>query len=356
MPMLESNAFAAELLEASASGIATAATNRFLAGSPDQKSLLGSSASASWQSYYVQRLLELSAAVRIGAPAAFAARAVWQHKAFLARGLNAEDVARSLDSLRTTVIELLPEEHATAVAGYIERSLAALQAGVIPDSTALDPQDPSGVVALKYLAACLEGNPKSATAMVLAYAAGAASIESTYLDVLFPALREVGRMWHNAEATIAEEHIVTETTRRLMALLTAEFSTSAESGHTVVSAAVAGNAHDIGVRAVADFFEAAGWRSLSLGPNVPPADIATAAQYFDADLIVLATTLTTQLKSLEASIAAVRSTQGREVKILVGGQALEEAPELWRQIGADAYAAASDAVEVGAALLAPTGP
>jgi len=350
--MLDSNAFAAELLEASASGIASAATNRFLESSPDQKSQLGSSASASWHSFYVQRLLELSAAIRIGAPATFAARAVWQHKAFLARELNVEDVASSLDSLRTTILDSLPERYATSVASYIEQSLAVLKAGVTLDSTALDPKDPCGGIALKYLAACLEGNPKIATTLVLEHAAKSASLESTYLDILFPALREVGRMWHSAEATIAEEHIVTETTRRLMALLTAQFARSADSGKTVVTAAVAGNAHDIGVRAVADFFEAAGWRSLSLGPNVPPADIASAVQYFDADLIVLASTLTTQLKSLEASIAAVRSLQSRDVRILVGGQALDEAPELWRQIGADAYAAASDAVAVGAAVLA----
>ena len=350
--MPEPNAFAAELLEASASGIAAAATHRLLDGDPAPQSNLGASAGTSWRSYYVQRLLELAAALRIGRPEAFSARALWQYQAFLARRLDVADVALSLARLKAAVLEELPEEHATTVGAYIEHALTALSDGVAPDATELDPSDPAGAVALTYLAACLEGNPKRATATVLEYAGRSGSLESTYLDILFPSLREIGRMWHGAEATVAEEHIVTETTRRLMALLTAQLSKTAEVGKTVVTAAVAGNAHDIGVRAVADFFEAAGWRSLSLGPNVPPADIANAVQYFDADLIVLAATLTTQIKSLEASIAAVRSMGDRDVKILVGGLALDEAPDLWQQLGADAYAAAGNAVEVGTAVVA----
>jgi methanogenic corrinoid protein MtbC1 len=350
--MLETNAFAAELLETSASGIANAATSRLLANGSRPQDRDAATASRNWRGYYVQRVLELAAAVRIGAPDAFAARAVWQHKAFLARGLDVGEVPESLESLKGTLIEVLPDESAGFINAYIEHSLAVLRAGVTPDATELDPNDASGAIALKYLAACLEGDSRQATANVLQHAADAASLEAVYLDVLFPALREIGRMWHTAEASIAEEHIVTEATRRLMALLTVEFSKPPDIGKTVVTAAVAGNAHDIGVRAVADFFEAAGWRSLSLGPNVPVGDIASAAQYFEADLIVLAATLTTQIKSLEASIAAVRSMTANNVKILAGGQALDEAPELWRQLGADGYAAAGDAVEVGTAIVA----
>ncbi len=350
--MLEINAFAAEILETSASGIANAATNRLLANGSLPQARDAAAATKHWRGYYVQRVLELAAAVRIGAPDAFAARAVWQHKAFLARGLDVAEVPKSLESLKATLNDVLPDESVRVIDEYIERSLAVLRAGVTADATELDPNDSSGAIALKYLAACLEGDSRQASAIVLQHAADAASLEAVYLGVLFPALREIGRMWHTAEASIAEEHIVTEATRRLMALLTVEFSKSPDIGKTVVTAAVAGNAHDIGVRAVADFFEAAGWRSLSLGPHVPAGDIASAARYFDADLVVIAAMLTTQLKSLEASIAAVRSVTDQNVKILAGGQALDAAPELWRQLGADGYAAAGDAVEVGSAIVA----
>jgi len=352
--MTRPNAFAAELLEASASAYAAGAASRLLADVPAIKARYGTGAAASWKTYYVQRLMELAAAVRVGAPAAFAARAVWQHKAFAARALDTADVAASLARLRSVLIEELPAEAGALCASYVDRASAALLMGIAPDSSELDPSDPSGALALKYLAACLEGDPRRAIALIVDAFKTTDSLERIYLDVIFPALREIGRMWHGAEATIAEERVVTETTRRLMCLLTSARARSADVGRTVVAAAVAGNAHDIGVRAVADFFEVAGWRSLCLGPDVPPAEIATAVQYFGADLVVLATTLTTQLRSLEQTIAAIRSGGGESVKILVGGSALTEAPELWRQLGADGYAAAADAVRAGSELVGLT--
>ncbi|RMF96175.1 MAG: cobalamin B12-binding domain protein, partial [Gammaproteobacteria bacterium] len=40
--------------------------------------------------------------------------------------------------------------------------------------------------------------------------------------------------------------------------------------------------------------------------------------------------------------AAVRDRCERDVKILVGGAAFDEAPEIWRKVGADAYGASLD--------------
>jgi methanogenic corrinoid protein MtbC1 len=106
----------------------------------------------------------------------------------------------------------------------------------------------------------------------------------------------------------------------------------------LVAAAVTGNTHDIGLRAVADLFQIAGWRSLFLGANVPATEIARAANTFGVDLVVLNATLATQLKPLGEAIATIKSeAPGR--KVLVGGLAFDGLPELWRELGADAYAA-----------------
>jgi len=344
---MKPDALAAELIEASVSGYAAAAANDLLKQHPAIESRYGAGALASWRAHFVQRLLELAAAIRVDAPAVFAARAVWQHKSFIARELHAEDLREALTSLRSTLLRELPDEPGQLVAGYVDHALAVLDAGVTLDPSELDPADPLGALALRYVAACLDGDPQRAIAMVLEAAAAGQSLEVIYARVIFPVLREVGRMWHGAEASIAEERVITETTRRLMTLLTHEHAKAADVGKTVIAAAVAGNAHDIGVRAVADFFEIAGWRALSLGSDVPPAEIAGAVQFFNADLVVLSTTLATQIKSLQASITAIRSASGDSVKILVGGPALAETPGLWQRLGADGFAAASDAVSAG---------
>ena len=72
------------------------------------------------------------------------------------------------------------------------------------------------------------------------------------------------------------------------------------------------------MRVVADFFEMAGWRAVCLGADVPPADVATAAVYFDADLAVVSAALATHLKTVRQTVAALRRLEDREVKVLVG--------------------------------------
>ncbi len=299
----------------------------------------------------MQRLLELAAALRIDSPEAFTSRVVWQHNAFLARGREAGDLRTALTCLRATLVAELPDVASQPASQYVDEALSILDAGVALEACELDPSDPAGALALNYIAACLEGDPRRAIELVIDAYAETESLETIYLDVIFPAMREIGRMWHGAEASIAEERIVSETTRRLMALLTHGRARVGDSGRTVVSAAVAGNAHDMGVRAVADFFDSAGWRSLCLGADVPAGDVAGAAQFFGADLVVLATTLTTQLKNLQATIAALRASSGEDVSILVGGLALANAPDLWQRLGADGYAGAGEAVEIGRELV-----
>ena len=43
-----------------------------------------------------------------------------------------------------------------------------------------------------------------------------------YAEVLVAAEKEIGQLWHVGDASIAEEHLVSETTREVMALIVAK--------------------------------------------------------------------------------------------------------------------------------------
>jgi methanogenic corrinoid protein MtbC1 len=119
----------------------------------------------------------------------------------------------------------------------------------------------------------------------------------------------------------------------------------------MLAASVAGNAHDIGLRTVSDLFLLAGWRCIFLGANVPADDIARTVREYDVHLAVLTATLTPQLGSLANAIAEIKR-QSPETRVLVGGIAFEGSGDIWRQIGADAFAArVDDAVAAGTRLL-----
>lgn len=346
--MTSLNTVAAEVLEASAAGYAAAAVALL---QPANEGAPPGSDGATWKTHFLQRVLELAAAVRVEEPALFARRIAWLRRAAVARGADDVDLRRALLSLQTTLQREVPDHLHPTIAPALELAVEAFDDAIAPEPMALDADKPHDRIALRYLAACLEGNPQRGIALVLQAMERGLSPTDAYAKVLLAAQREIGQLWHVGDVSIAEERLISEATRDLMALIVAKYAPAAESGRALVAAAVASNAHDIGLRAAVDLFRIAGWRCLFLGANIPAAEIARAAEIFDTDLVLLNATLATQLKPLGEAIDTIRSLAPTRL-VLVGGLAFEGMPELWKQLGADAFAATiTEAVDVGVSLV-----
>ncbi len=350
-PMTKTSAAAADILEVSAWGYAAAALAELEARAP-QIAAADSSLGAERRAWFVQRVLELAAALRASEPALFTSRVDWLRQALWARGADESDLQWALRALDAALEAELPEPLRKAARAPVRQAIGRLAEAAVPAAAGLDAATRNGHLAAAYLEACLDGDPDRGMAAVLrALGQGALSAAEAYVHVLAPAEREIGRLWHIGEISVAEERIVSETTRRLMAVIADRFLPLESTGRKVLAAAVASNAHDIGVRVVADLFRLAGWRALFLGGSVPAAEIGRGVELFDVDLVAIGVTLTTQLGEAAKAIAAVKRAHP-EVKVLVGGAAFDEVPELWRQLDADGYAATVDAaVEVGASLV-----
>ena len=117
-------------------------------------------------------------------------------------------------------------------------------------------------------------------------------IRSLYLQVLQPALYEIGRRWQEAEISVAQEHLATATTQSLMARLAGRFDDRApRRDRRVLVACAEGELHSIGVRMVADFLEADGWDVLFVGALSPPAAVAELATAQRVDVVALSAAL-----------------------------------------------------------------
>ena len=314
------------------------------------------SAMGYWKANLTQRVLELAAALSAQEPRLFSSRVLWSQKAFQAREMEDGDLRASLDSLGEILRAELPEPAHSAIISYLDPAIVSLgqeaESAGLRQSLGIDAESVTGRLALRYLQAVLEGDSRGAIDLLVAAAEEGRSVESLYLDVLLAAQQEIGELWHLGDVGVAEEHYVTTTTERAMAVLSQRADRAPAVGKNVIAAAVAGNSHGLAVRVLADFFEIAGWRAVCLGADVPPSEVATAAVYFDADLVVLSAALAVQLKTVGQSVEALRALDGREVKILAGGVAFSEAPDLWQRLGADGHAPAADrAVELGARLV-----
>lgn len=350
--MTTGGSFAAELLNRSAAGYAGLAAAQLLDREPELRAQGG--ALEIWKLHLGQRAIELAAALAAGEPRLFTERVLWSRKSFVARGQSDRLLSASIHSLRDVLNTALPKNAQGVCASYLDAALQALAEPVPAISSAeLDPEQPLGRLALQYLQLILEGRSADAIRKLSRALAEGLDVKSAYVDVLLPAQREIGRLWHANEVSIAEEHLVTATTRDAMAVLLHTSKAAPANGATLVAACVPGNIHEIGVCALTNLFQLAGWRTIYLGADVPVADLPSSVEYFQADLVLLGSTLSTHIQPAAKAIKKIREDLDRPVAVLVGGAAFNEAPDLWRSIGADGYAADfDDALQFGAKLLA----
>ena len=103
----------------------------------------------------------------------------------------------------------------------------------------------------------------------------------------------------------------------------------------IVLATVKGDVHDIGKNIVKVILENYGFEVLDLGRDVPVETVVNTVREKDVHLVGLSALMTTTLKSMEETIAALHEAK-LDCKIMVGGAVLT--PEYAEKIGADWYA------------------
>ncbi len=338
--MAEPSEFTSSLIASGASGYAQAAAYRLLERRPEVGERFGTGAFRSWSQHLTVRLKELAAAMLVEEPGLFAAEVGWSEVSFRSREVPVEDLRTSLECLRDTLQEELPEEARATPAPYFEQALARLSEPAPAVEPALGEDSTENRLALRYLETALAGDRRGAIELLLAAFGDGIDVLAAY-RVLQIAQSHVGDLWHARELAVSQEHFVTATTEAAMTLLALQAAPEAPSDHTVVVSPVPGNTHELGAKALAHRFEMAGWRTIYLGSELPAAELAGALEIFDAQLLALSVALSPQLRGTIDTIRRAR-TQAPAVKILVGGRVFAVAPELWRKVGADGSASDSN--------------
>jgi methanogenic corrinoid protein MtbC1 len=350
--MMTPNPQAAQFIESNAASIAAAACNRFIGRLPETDPAGSMDLYGSWSQHFQQRVLELSAAVATGQPAMFTKRVEWSRQAMAARYLESISMRETLEWLRRVLEDMVPEDSRLEALMCLDEAIKDYsKEPAKPEVSHLDAAQPAERAALFYLQAALEGNVREAMKIVTDEIEAGMDPRTAIVDVLLAAQREVGHLWHLDQITIAEEHVVTTTTQRLMAVIASRARTAPDNGKTAVTAAVAGNAHDIAVRAISYLLEMDGWRVINLGPDVPRDNLPAAIHFYDADITMLSLTLSSQLASLRETVEKIHAMPDYDNKVIVGGNAFRDAPDAWQTTGADGYASsASEALKIARQL------
>lgn len=120
---------------------------------------------------------------------------------------------------------------------------------------------------------------------------GGISIPDLYVDVLGPALVDIGAGWQQGRVAVWEEHLASAAVRTIVEALYPEVerlhAALPPAGRTALLACPPEEAHDLGLRMLADRLALAGWTVYYLGPDTPAAEVIDAARRLGVDTLLL---------------------------------------------------------------------
>lgn len=156
-------------------------------------------------------------------------------------------------------------------------------------------------------------------------------------DYLIPALDKVGQGFEKGTIFLPQMMQAATAAQGGFEVIKERLAASGKAGVSkgqVVIATVKGDIHDIGKNIVKVIMENYGFEMIDLGRDVPAETIVNMVVKKNIRLVGLSALMTTTLKSMEETIAAVRAA-APDCKFLVGGAVLT--PDYAEKIGADYY-------------------
>ncbi len=271
---------------------------------------------------------------------------VWVYRSYRMRGFSPEYFLRAMEGWMGAIRHHLPAEAAGPLLEVYQWILDShprmLELSSSPlrcfEADEVDSGDRWSEARDRYLRHALRGDMRGCMEQSMRLVEDGDDLAELYLQVFHPALVRVGRLWETGEISVAQEHLVSAVTTRIMASSLYErfVSGSGERGRAIVSAAP-NEFHEIGARMVGDFLEMDNWDVSYLGSNTPAGDVASLAAAIRPRVLLLSVGMPFNLARTERLIRSIRELEGGEqVKIIVGGVTFLHAGEVWRTIGADA--------------------
>ena len=151
---------------------------------------------------------------------------------------------------------------------------------------------------------------------------------------LIPALNEVGALYAQGKLFLPQLISCAEAAKVAFAVVGEKFGKDANVRGKIVLATVKGDVHDIGKNIVKVVAQSHGYTVVDLGKDVAKERVVEAALREKPLVVGLSALMTTTVKSMEETIAALRAA-GCTAPIYVGGAVLNA--QIARTIGADGY-------------------
>ncbi|MCC5830835.1 MAG: cobalamin B12-binding domain-containing protein [Phycisphaeraceae bacterium] len=185
----------------------------------------------------------------------------------------------------------------------------------------------------------LAGDEKGASEMVRTQLHVARDLPHWWDRIVAPALYTVGQLWSDGHITVADEHIASAIASRIMTQCLPRPLDRNPRGPRAVIAIPPGEEHHLGASMVRDLLTMLDCPCSYTGPNTPIDAMVDLVHRRQPELLLLSVTMFFNLESVREIIERVRMLRlAAQPRIILGGQALNHDPDLWKQLGADDYA------------------
>jgi MerR family transcriptional regulator, light-induced transcriptional regulator len=158
-------------------------------------------------------------------------------------------------------------------------------------------------------------------------------IDAMLDGVLGPLLLTVGSRWHAGLLRPAQEHLATAVVRRTLIWMM-ENGAPAAGAQALVVATLTGQTHELGAMLVAVAASSHGWRVVYLGANLPPAEIAAAAEHTHASAIALSFVYPADDPAIAGALRELHAALPARTAILAGGSAAANYASALSAVGA----------------------
>jgi methanogenic corrinoid protein MtbC1 len=168
-------------------------------------------------------------------------------------------------------------------------------------------------------------------------------------EIIAPALWRIGDLWERGEISVADEHIATEISIRVLALQReAQRVAQTRGEHRVLLAAPAGEQHIVALRMIDNLLRNAGYEVAMLGSDVPGEALIALMHRRPPDVVCLTSTMVDPAGKVLATIDALQR-RWPTMGFVIGGSAL--ASRVHSRPGIDVCRRVSEAVEAVDAMV-----
>lgn len=295
----------------------------------------------------------LAASLKFGNRTLFANYMGWLAKLMKGLGINLNEMLEHFRSLQIILQkEITSEEIKKEISEYLDQGIDVFE------KTYLGERDFEDVVysaeVEEFTDVILNFKRDKAASYVMEKVESGEDIKKIYTELLQPTLIRIGDLWHGQKISVAKEHYATSVIQNIIGLLYPYlFKDHNSNGKVFVGACGGSELHEIGLRMVADFFEMEGWDTYYLGSNLPVEYILDEVREKKPDVLGISTTTIVNLEYTQKLIEFLKQEPLlQDIKIIVGGKIYNEDPELYKMVGADAFARdADEAIKVAGLLM-----